>query len=140
MVTMNHRIEKQLYVRMYMTLVCWAAVGVCFVLLLGWATDHMDNLVADWLAVRAGPHQGEGEQAHHPRGRCTLPAQHAQRMSVPDPLPLRDRTVRTGGAEPHGQRERTHGCLLEQMTRREGFQLTIEKGYYFFKKKGGTNK
>lgn len=52
MVAMNHRIEKQLYVRMYMTLVCWAAVGVCFVLLLGWVTDHMDNLVADWLAVR----------------------------------------------------------------------------------------
>ena len=52
MVLMNHKIEKQLYVRLFMTLVCWAAVGVCFVLLLGWITDHMDNLVADWLAVR----------------------------------------------------------------------------------------
>ena len=76
----------------------------------------------------------------HSGGRCTVSPQHAERLSVPDQMPLRDRPVRQEGSEPHGQRKRTYGCMLEQMTRREGFQLTIEKGYIFFKKKGGTNK
>lgn len=49
---MNHEIEKRFYTRLFVTMVCWAAVGVCVVLLLGWITAHFNNLVADWLAVR----------------------------------------------------------------------------------------
>ena len=49
---MNHKIEKRFYTRLFVTMVCWAAVGVCVVLLLGWITDHFHNLVADWLAAR----------------------------------------------------------------------------------------
>ena len=61
----------------------------------------------------SGSGDSKTEQAYRVGGRCSEPAEYADRMSVPHQMQIRNRAVRKRDAAAFRQGQRTLRCMLE---------------------------